>query len=222
MSSIVKADKKSAKEYLALPYARIITPAEEGGFAAEILEFSGCFAEGDTPTEAFHNLEEVAEAWIEAALEDGQEIPPPSINQGYAGKVALRLPRDLHRLASRKAVRDGVSLNQCLVTAIAAWVGADNLFERIARKVETKVETNLFQADVLQISCTIGFSQGSYFLPTNTALAISDVSGVYVGNVSGMYVSNVSGMYVSNMNPLQVHSPTPMMKEWTTIGVTNG
>lgn len=138
MNSIAKANNpgtKSAKAYLALPYARIITPAEEGGFSAEILEFPGCFAEGETPDEAFRNLEDVAETWIETALEDGQEVPPPSVNQGYSGRIALRMPRDLHRLASRKAARDGVSLNQCLVTAIAAWVGADNLFERIANAI---------------------------------------------------------------------------------------
>ncbi len=132
----VPAKKGDVKSYLRQPYARILIPEEEGGFSAEILEFPGCFAEGETPDEAFHNLESAAESWIEACLEQGQEIPPPSANHSYAGRIALRLPRDLHRLAARKAERDGVSLNQVLVTAIAAWVGADNLFERIAHRIE--------------------------------------------------------------------------------------
>jgi predicted RNase H-like HicB family nuclease len=130
--------KNDAKSYLRQPYARILIPEDEGGFFAEVLEFPGCFAEGETPDEAFHNLESVAESWIEACLEQGQEIPPPSANHSYAGRIALRLPRDLHRLAVHKAKRDGVSLNQVLVTAVAAWVGADNLFERIAHKIERK------------------------------------------------------------------------------------
>jgi predicted RNase H-like HicB family nuclease len=117
------------ERYLAQPYARILVPDAKGGFSAELLEFSGCFAEGETANEAYANLERAASSWMEVALSQGQEIPPPSASYGYSGRLVLRLPRELHRLASQKANRDGVSLNQCLVTAIAAWVGADNLYQ---------------------------------------------------------------------------------------------
>lgn len=127
--------KKTPENYLKEPYARILIPEEEGGFSAELLEFPGCFAQGDTPNEAFENLERVAKSWIETELHQGREIPPPSANQGYGGKIALRLPRSLHRLAMRKAERDGISLNQCLVTAIAAWLGADDLYSRFVEKL---------------------------------------------------------------------------------------
>lgn len=139
---------KDAKSYLRLPYARILIPEPEGGFFAEILEFPGCVTEGETPDEAFHNLESVAESWIESCLEQGQDIPPPSANHRFSGKIALRLPRDLHRLATYKAQRDGVSVNQVLVTAIAAWVGADNLVERLATKVQLNVQAN-FQTNFI-------------------------------------------------------------------------
>jgi hypothetical protein len=43
----------------------------------------------------------------------------PAEDQGYSGKIALRLPRSLHRQAALMADRDGVSLNQYLVVAIA-------------------------------------------------------------------------------------------------------
>ncbi|MGD1028005.1 type II toxin-antitoxin system HicB family antitoxin [Candidatus Binatus soli] len=143
---MVISRKSEAKAYLQLPYARILIPAEEGGFTAEILEFPGCFAEGETPDEAFRNLESVAEEWIEATLEQGQEIPPPSASHPYAGRIALRLSRDLHRLAVRKAERDGISLNQSLVTAIATWVGADNFYERMMRNFQV----NFIQANFIQ------------------------------------------------------------------------
>jgi predicted RNase H-like HicB family nuclease len=136
---------KDAKSYLRLPYARILIPETEGGFFAEILEFPGCVTEGETPDEAFHNLESVAESWIESCIEQGQDIPPPSANHRFSGKIALRLPRDLHRLATYKAQRDGVSVNQVLVTAIAAWVGADNLVDRLA----TKIQVNFVQANFI-------------------------------------------------------------------------
>lgn len=126
--------KKSSQDYLKESYARILTPEADGAFSAEILEFPGCFAEGNTADEAIRNLEEAAKSWIEVALDQKQEIPPPTTNIGYGGKIALRLPRSLHRLAMRRAERDRVSLNQCLVTAIAAWLGADDLYSRMVEK----------------------------------------------------------------------------------------
>lgn len=67
------------KEILGKPYKRVITPEEDGGFSAQIVEFSGCFAEGETADEAAANLERAAEAWVEGALEDGFVIPEPKL-----------------------------------------------------------------------------------------------------------------------------------------------
>ncbi|MDI7277626.1 MAG: toxin-antitoxin system HicB family antitoxin [Anaerolineae bacterium] len=123
-------------DLLKRPYARILTPDPESGtYTAEILEFPGCIAEGDTPQEAYANLESAAEAWIVAALSLGQDIPQPLASDGYAGKVALRLPRSLHRTASQMAKRDGTSLNQFLVAAIAERVGAISLLARILERI---------------------------------------------------------------------------------------
>jgi predicted RNase H-like HicB family nuclease len=129
---------KSIEEYLKEPYARILIPDEQGGYSAEMLEFPGCLAEGETADEAMQALERAAESWIQAALDQGQNIPEPFMNQGYGGKIALRLPRSLHRQAARLAERDGVSLNQFLVSAIAARVGAEEFYNRIAEHLEAR------------------------------------------------------------------------------------
>jgi len=162
----VASAKKTPQDYLKEPYARILIPEENGGFSAEVLEFPGCYAQGDSAGEAFDNLEKAAAAWIEVCLEEGQEIPAPSSNQGFSGRVALRMPRALHRAAMHKAHRDGISLNQCLVTAIAAWVGADNLVERLTHKVEM----NFVQANLIYITPSLGTP--SWFLPSNAAAVI--------------------------------------------------
>ena len=128
---------KTPQQYLKAPYARVLIPEDHGGFFAEILEFPGCFAEGATADEALQRLNAAAEAWIAAALEQGQEIPEPSSNVGHSGKLALRLPRSLHRQAVRMAQRDGTSLNQFLVTAIAARVGAEDLFVRLVERMRS-------------------------------------------------------------------------------------
>ncbi len=131
----------TANEYLKLPYSRILIPDPEEGYSAEILEFPGCFAQGDSPDEAMRNLDEAAVSWIEACQEQGLEIPEPNMNQGYGGKIALRLPRSLHKQAARLAERDNVSLNQFLVAAIASKVGAEEIYERIKKEFQARIST---------------------------------------------------------------------------------
>lgn len=133
----------SREEYLKKRYTRIILPAEEGGFTAEVLELPGCFAEGETPNETLEALDKAMISWIEAALEQGQEIPEPSENQSYGGKIALRLPRSLHRQASQLARLNQTSLNQFLVSSIAARIGAEDLYNRFIENSRGQIVTSL-------------------------------------------------------------------------------
>jgi antitoxin HicB len=109
--------------YLKQPYARIVVPEEDGTFRGEILEFPGCIVTGDTPSEALNSLEEVASAWLESALEHHQPIPEPIEKIKFSGRLVLRLPKSLHKKAVRLAERDGVSLNQFIVTSLAEHIG---------------------------------------------------------------------------------------------------
>ncbi len=121
-------------DVLKKPYARILIPEDDGTYSADILEFPGCHAEGDTPSEAISNLEEAAASWIEAALEQGQAIPPPMVVHGYSGNINLRLPKSIHKQAARFAARDRVSLNQFFASAIATRVGAEDFYERLVQR----------------------------------------------------------------------------------------
>lgn len=127
----------TVREYLQRPYARVLVPDDDGTYAAQVLEFPGCYSQGDTPKEAYQNLEEAAENWIESALAQDFPIPPPFANQGYSGTISLRLPKSLHRRAAAFAQRDGVSLNQFLVTAIAARLGAEDLLAAMISRAGT-------------------------------------------------------------------------------------
>ena len=111
-------------EYLKKPYGRLLVPEEEGGYRAEVVEFPGCFAEGETAAEAAANLEDAASSWLEAAVAKGQVIPQPLEELDYSGKLVVRLPKSLHRRAAYAANRDGVSLNQFIVSSIAEQIGA--------------------------------------------------------------------------------------------------
>ncbi len=132
---------KTAKEYLKEPYSRVLVPEIDGTYSADILEFPGCFAEGRTPDEAYANLEKVAESWIEAALEQGQEIPAPVEAHDFSGRIALRIPKSIHKQAAKFAEMDNISLNQFFLTAVASRVGAEDFVERLAQRLEAKCAT---------------------------------------------------------------------------------
>jgi antitoxin HicB len=115
--------KMEPSAILKKPYARIVVPETDGSFTAEILEFSGCVASGDTAATALANLEDVALDWIGATLEQGQNIPEPIDNSSYSGKLVLRMAKSLHKTAARFAARDGVSLNSFIVSCVSEHVG---------------------------------------------------------------------------------------------------
>jgi predicted HicB family RNase H-like nuclease len=113
----------SPADYLKKPYSRLVVPEEDGSFRAEILEFPGCIATGDTAAKAYGALEEVAESWLQATLAKGQSVPEPAEESEFSGKLVVRLPKSLHRKAARAARRDGASLNQFIVSCISEQVG---------------------------------------------------------------------------------------------------
>ncbi len=57
--------------------------------------------------------------WIETAYEAGDEIPLPSSDDTYSGKLLLRMPKSLHRCLAQKADRENVSLNQYIVSVLS-------------------------------------------------------------------------------------------------------
>jgi predicted RNase H-like HicB family nuclease len=110
-------------EYLAKPYGRNVVPEPDGTYRAEIIEFPGCIAAGDTAAEALARLEDVALSWLEAALEKKQRIPEPIESSAFSGKLVLRLAKSLHKQAAYAAARDGVSLNYFIASCLAQQVG---------------------------------------------------------------------------------------------------
>jgi hypothetical protein len=63
---------------------------------------------------------------LEIAREEGKEIPHPRIyiDSEYSGKFTLRTPKTLHRQLVEEAEREGVSLNQFILSLIAYNFGA--------------------------------------------------------------------------------------------------
>ncbi len=108
---------------LAAPYVRILRKDDDGTYAAEVLEFSGCLGAGDTPNEAMADLEAAMDLWVRSEIRQGHDIPTPLDTRAYSGRVTLRIPPSVHERAALWASVEGLSLNRLLATAIAAYTG---------------------------------------------------------------------------------------------------
>ena len=69
-------------------YAVAIEPGDERtAWGVVVPDLPGCFSAGDSLDEALDNAREAIEAWIDAVIEDGGEIPPPRpITEHYTNK----------------------------------------------------------------------------------------------------------------------------------------
>ena len=86
------------KDYLNLPYhvvIRHITDESGAYYFANVHEFDGCMSHGDTYAEAFENIQEAMEGWIETKIENNVPVPSPIEENQYSSKLlqsAVSLP----------------------------------------------------------------------------------------------------------------------------------
>jgi antitoxin HicB len=123
MKKMRKAEQLVPADYLKRPYMQTLVREEDGSYRAEIAEFPGCIAVGDTAAEAIASLQDVAESWLESMLARNRPVPEPLETIDFSGKLVLRLPKSLHKKAALAAERDGVSLNQFIMNSVAEHVG---------------------------------------------------------------------------------------------------
>jgi predicted RNase H-like HicB family nuclease len=110
-----KGDKMNLNEYMKLPYNIIIRHVQDASgeyYFATVLELDGCMSDGATFDEAYVNIKEAMEGWIETKLQHGYPVPEPADDEDYSGKFVLRLPKSLHKKLAIEAKQEGVSLNQ--------------------------------------------------------------------------------------------------------------
>jgi len=98
----------------------LIVSGKEGDDAKKYQEAAVALAErthGKTLAQATKNARSVLELLIESARRHGEPIPPPE--RKHSGNLRFRLPVSLHGRLSREAKREGVSLNQWIVSKLA-------------------------------------------------------------------------------------------------------
>jgi len=125
MKDKVNLEPKPLDYYLKLNYPITVYPdMEEGGYVAEIKDLPGCLTQGDTLEETMNNIAEARQLWIETVYDSGREIPLPSTETDYSGKLLLQMPKSLHRRLAETSSREGVSLNQYILFLLSN--GNDN------------------------------------------------------------------------------------------------
>lgn len=156
---------------------------EDGGYIALAPDLAGCSAFGDTRAEALLEIEVAAKAWVEAAENAGNPIPPPRPRaepSSHSGKFALRMPTSLHAIAARRAEDERSSLNQWIVMAISRYVGAQETLGPYERPFKTAITPNPCPyADPVLLSATRNESIIGYFLLDPSASQQSCGAGWY-------------------------------------------
>ena len=107
---------------MSLDYTLVIKQInDESGtyYYARVLEFDGCQSDGDTFEEAYNNLRDAMEGWLEIKIKLKQEIPMPKNSDSYSGKFVIRIPKTLHQKLAIEAEQEGVSLNQYALYKLA-------------------------------------------------------------------------------------------------------
>ena len=112
---------RTIDEYKNLPYTRELAKGDDG-WLVRIKELHGCISQGDTVEEALSMIDDALESWLETAIEDGIDIPLPEsmVEENFSGKLILRMPKTLHADLAKQANREGVSLNQYIITILSA------------------------------------------------------------------------------------------------------
>jgi predicted HicB family RNase H-like nuclease len=119
--------KAQVEYYMKLPYTMTVQyQAEQGGYyVAGFLELPDLTMTGSTPEEAIRELLVEAPEWFELNIKSGYKIPLPSHHPKYSGRINFRMPKYLHETVAVIAEREGVSINQYLLSAVAKAAGAD-------------------------------------------------------------------------------------------------
>jgi antitoxin HicB len=104
---------------------RVEWSSEDEGFIATCPSFPGLSAFGETREEALEEAHIALELFIESYVEEGESLPDPQEIQRYSGQTRIRMPKSLHASLSKKAEREGVSLNTLMVSYLQRGIGYD-------------------------------------------------------------------------------------------------
>jgi predicted RNase H-like HicB family nuclease len=121
---------------------------EDQEYVATCPGFPGLSALGETEDEALAEAKTALGLFIQACQEKGIQLPEPQVVDGYSGQFRVRLPKSLHREAAQLAADDGMSLNQLVISAVEAKVGAKQMGVRMLSEMKQALREHASQLKV--------------------------------------------------------------------------
>src|SRR5215216_5880455 len=109
---------RTLDEYLALDYSLDVIADQAGGYTLVYPDLPGCMTQVETLEEVGVAAREIRHLWIQTQYEDGFHIPLPTYSEAYSGRFNVRIAKSLHRRLVESAERDGVSLNQYVMSLL--------------------------------------------------------------------------------------------------------
>jgi len=70
---------------------------------------------GKNQDKVFKELCDIVEETITIMLKEGRPLPKGNFNKKFSGKIALRIPPELHKVLAVKAMQEGESINKYIV-----------------------------------------------------------------------------------------------------------
>lgn len=125
---------------------------EDQEYVVTCSAFPGLSALGETEEEALAEAKVALGLFIQTCQEKGIALPEAQLADGFSGQFRVRLPKSLHRQASQLAARDGESLNQLVVRAVEARVGARETGTRMLAEMERTLREHASQLKVVVAS----------------------------------------------------------------------
>ena len=128
------SETKPLEYYQNLEYPFNVIADPDGGYVIEHPDLPGCLTQVDSLSEIPYMVKDARDGWLASEYDtDPNNIPLPSYTPDYSGKFNVRIPRSLHHLLVDAAERDGVSLNQYVVTLLARGEAEDRVLLREAQ-----------------------------------------------------------------------------------------
>lgn len=100
---------------------KVFFSKEDKAWIALTPELPGCSAFGKSPERALKELNTAIELWLDTAKAKKWNVPTPVASKTPAGKVLLRLPKELHQEYLSLAAKEGISLNQFMLYVLARY-----------------------------------------------------------------------------------------------------
>jgi predicted RNase H-like HicB family nuclease len=99
---------------------RIEWSEEDQAHLARCLEFPSLVTHGKTPEKALKEIEVVVAESIKWIEEEKGIVPEPLGARQYKGNLTLRVPPGVHRQLAILSAEQGVSINQLVLSRLAA------------------------------------------------------------------------------------------------------